>query len=1020
MSDCITTPERCKVIVDKRITESNLHGNGWFHQVRDGTKRSKVDHSNPENLKEEIPPGNYGICASPRDTLVLIDIDDHKDGYDGDALAHAREHLPETLTFSSAHDGEGRLYHVPADDEGRLPSKRLEDEFGKANVSSVTWGEIRTNNQYIVGAGSQLDAGGCTKSDCSQCQQPEGGRYTIKIDSPIATLSPAELVSILRRDSGVDIIGEPDNHDQDTEDCLVGASTSTSSVNSDLSPTEAVDRLNCIDVANDTIVDQWNQEHSSGDNVEAFYPTWAADGCNGTANVVGNNGWRDTGSRGRGGPIEMAAIDCDDLNYDEQVQPGDVTGTDWWQAYQYLHELGFDLPEQDQLSSHELEEVEDIYEAETALDSLLNIYEGDSDRDMNHWEEIWKVVGKLDLETAKEYAERVANVCNVSEGRVTQHVEDQHREEINGVPIVVVDGKTWFIHGYPRRRYELLNFEISVESTLKVESGPLRAQLTVTLSSGETFTKAIEPKIFNKKERFDDEVLSESFATTFNIPQLEEGSVYTQDLLDALRKWIHHQDAPRRKGVHHMGLHGDEFSIPDRTLTEDGWTDDPEHVYLEREFGVERRVSIPERGDYDADAVAKIVETLPNTRDTERFLPVIGWFYAAPLRPMIESFSESGEFNHLSVTGDTGSGKTTTLSYLWRCFGMSGEPFSVDASSFAQLATFSATNSIPLWFDEYKPSDIREYKLDKFHDLYRKATCGASAERGNANKTTTSYKIQAPVVVSGEQTIQGPAERRRSIMTQFRAGTTDAGTKTAEAYKAIVGQARIEDDEVEISSDAPDPSDHALAFYRFAAGLDTEEIRERWYDALEYAHTHLAELGVVEEMDDLEIQGVQTIVFGFEIMRAFAAHIDADDATLPGYNALDDALDYVVERIGPGGQRKSHADRFVEIFGRAAAAGYVDCGTHYDFVHEGQEDEEIRINLPRTYDAVSKYARDHDVDSSDLLNDHKDYRDRFAEMADDPTSYVTVSQQYTAGISQCTGLKSEAVVADLEFDRAVL
>lgn len=1033
MSDEIADPETCKEIVADRVDESDLRGRAWFHPVRDGTKRSTVDHSDPKNLSNEIPDGNYGICASLTDTLVLIDIDDHKEGYDADALAYAREQLPETLTFSSAHDGEGRLYHVPADDEGRLPVKRLKDEFDKANVSAVTWGEIRTENQYIVGAGSQLDADGCTKDDCTRCAEPDGGRYTILNDAPIATLPADDLVAILREDPGVgDADGEEEASESSGDDAektkvkssgveerSSGGEELNNGTETDTSPYKAIGRLDAQRVAEKTIVAGWNHDHSSGDDVEAFYPTWDP-GCNGTANVVGEGGWRDTGGRGRGGPIEMAAIDCEDLPHDETVTPGDVTGADWRRAYEHLQDLGFDLPDLSPTSLRDLEEVEDIDEAATALDALLDLYEGDSDREMDHWAEIWEAVGKLDPDTAEEYADRVANVCGVLSTQVTQHAEELDHEEANGAPIVVDDGKTWYLAGRPRRRHELLNFEIDVESTLKVERGPLRARLTATLPSGETFTKAIEPKIFNKKERFDDEVLSESFATTFNIPQIGEDSVYTQDLLDALRKWVAYQDAPRRTGVRHMGLHGDEFVLPGRTLTADGWTDDPEHVYLEREFGVERRASLPESDEYDADAVAEIVETLPYTRDTERLLPVLGWFYAAPLRPTIESFSESGEFNHLSVTGDTGSGKTTTLGYLWRCFGMSGEPFSVDASTFAQLATFSATNSIPLWFDEYKPSDIREYKLDKFHDLYRKATRGAFAERGNADKTTTSYKIQAPVVVSGEQSIQGPAERRRSVMTQFRAETTNAGTDTAEAYKELVGQARIDGDEVEIAPDAPDPADHALAFYRYATGLDTAEVREWWFDALEYAHTHLDEQGVVEEMDDLEIQGVQTVVFGFEMMRAFATHVDADRDALPGYDALDDALNYVVERIGPGGQRKSHADRFVEIFGRAAAADYVQRGNHYEFVREGESDEEIRVNLPRTYDAVSKYARDHDVDSGDLLNDHKDYRDRFTEMADDATSYVTVTRQYTAGVSQCTGFRTRDVVEELEFDRAVL
>jgi len=103
-------------LVEERIDESELTDIGYFHPVEDGSKSSIVDHSNPDNLSPSAPSGNYGICASGNDTLVLIDIDDHKDGYDEDALQYARDELPATLTFESAHDGEGRLYHVPTPD----------------------------------------------------------------------------------------------------------------------------------------------------------------------------------------------------------------------------------------------------------------------------------------------------------------------------------------------------------------------------------------------------------------------------------------------------------------------------------------------------------------------------------------------------------------------------------------------------------------------------------------------------------------------------------------------------------------------------------------------------------------------------------------------------------------------------------------------------------------------------------------------------------------------------------------
>lgn len=1037
--------------VAQRISESSLIDIGYFHPVRAGSKASAVSHSDVNNLSDDVPSsGNYGVCASSEDDLVLIDIDDHKDGYDHDALQYARDGLPDTLTFSSAHDGEGRLYQVPQDDSGRYPSHRLNETFGASNVSDCSWGEIRTDNQYIVGAGSQLDADGCTKDGCDACAKPDGGRYTILHDQPIATLEIDALIDIIAEDRDVDRVDQG----QDSDQTGIGDSESVDSDGSksdddsrdidpdqdddlgdgdsdeDQSVYDALEDLNAEDIADDTIVYQWKSEdskkHASGDDVRPFYPSWG-ENSNGTANVVGESGWKDTGGRGKGGPIVMAAIACDNISIfegdrdDHQAQPSDVTGSDWVAAYEYLQSKDYDLPDLHDISLWEIDDEDDPQQAANALDATLKLYERDPDREITHSSQIWKAVGLLDEEMAADFADRVSDVLGVIAQQVVDHARLVDHQSQNG-PIQVADGKTWYLAGQPRRRFELLNFELDLQSTLDVKRGPIHASLRADLPSGASFTKSIQPKIFNKKERFDDEILADSFGTKFSVPSVDGDQPYVQDLLDGLRMWIHKQDAPHRIGVTHMGLHDGELAIPNRTLTADGWTDAPRHKYLEKEIGAERRVSLPdEDADANLDDVAKIVETLHQTRDSERMLPVLGWFYAAPLRPVIESFNESGEFNHLSVTGETGSGKTATLGYLWRCFGMSGEPFSVDSSSFAQLATFSSTNSIPLWFDEYKPSDIREYKMDRFHDLFRKATRGAFAERGNADKTTTSYKIQAPICVSGEQQIQGPAERRRSIMTQFRSETTDAGTSTAKRFKDLIGDARMDDDDdIKITRDAPDPADHALAFYKWACDVDNDHIRDVWYQSLEDAHSHLNQ-DVVESMDDLETQGVQTVIFGFNIMHEFGRSVGVDEGALPGRDALDDAISYVVDRIGPAGSRKSHTDQFMELFGRAAAADdYIHRGTHYELTNEGQETEEIRINLPRTFDAISKYARDFDIDSTDLMNDHGDYRDRFAELASTGGSYVMRTQQYTPGVSNCTGVKTSAVVDALEFDRGVL
>ena len=659
--------------------------------------------------------------------------------------------------------------------------------------------------------------------------------------------------------------------------------------------------------------------------------------------------------------------------------------------------------------SVDTEDVDEPDQAAAVLDAKLQRYEReDADApDESDRRQIGKLLGKVPSESFDSFSERAADVLETSESALSRH-RDLMKHYLERGPVYVGNGKTWYLAGTPLRQHEILNFEIDVKSFLQVPAEPRRADLEVCLETGEEFRKRVEPKIFNQRQRFDDELLSERFGMTF-----DPGPRGDDDTLDVLNKYVARADAPTRAGTHHLGLHSGEWVTPDGSLTSDGWTDDPETVYLERSIGIERRVSLPaDTAEYDADDVAQILRELPFTRDAERLLPVLGWFYAAPFRPHIKG---GDEFNLLNVTGDTGSGKTTTLRYLWRCFGMKGEPFDCKDTTFALLSTLGATNSLPVWFDEYKPGDMANYEVKRFHDVLRKTATGSVAQRGNADKTTTEYELKAPAVVSGEQQIQNPAERRRSVMTAFRTSTTQKGTDTRRAFNNLVGNGHIENGELVLPDGVPDPTNHALAYLRYVTSLDSDEIEDRWLRARERVYELRQSWDGEHDLDDMEVQGLQTVVFGWGVYREFAEAHGVDVDELPGTDDLDAALQHVANEAAPSGSRKSHMDRFVELMSRAAAADYLHEGEHYTHVHEGKRDEELRINLSQTFDAVSKYCRDHDLDGEDLLNSSSDYRKRFKNATEQGDSYVRCYRKPTAGVGRAVGIQTVVAMQELEY-----
>lgn len=141
-----------------------------FVPLRDGTKKSRVDHTDPayQYSVAELD-SNYGVM--PGDGLVIVDIDD----YDDDQLAPDWvTSLPPTFTVETPHGGEHRYY-------------ALSDPVSN---SDCEWGEIRAANWYVVGPGSELDS--CPK-DWHDCSDDDAGRYIVLDDQPLAQISPSTL-----------------------------------------------------------------------------------------------------------------------------------------------------------------------------------------------------------------------------------------------------------------------------------------------------------------------------------------------------------------------------------------------------------------------------------------------------------------------------------------------------------------------------------------------------------------------------------------------------------------------------------------------------------------------------------------------------------------------------------------------------------------------------------------------------------------------------------------------------------
>ncbi|BBM86853.1 CHC2 zinc finger domain-containing protein [Candidatus Uabimicrobium amorphum] len=164
---------------------------------------------------------------------------------------------------------------------------------------------------------------------------------------------------------------------------------------------------------------------------------------------------------------------------------------------------------------------------------------------------------------------------------------------------------------------------------------------------------------------------------------------------------------------------------------------------------------------------------LPKLNEEAPLAVMLGWLFAVPFKQQI--MPHMRHFPILNIFGTRGSGKTSTASLLWRLMGFSGELFSCTQSNFSWLKLLSATSSLPIFVDEYKPCDMHPKQVNYIHRLIRRIYAGEVETRGRQDQTLMHYKLQAPICIVGEMTFTEPAvlERILPAPLSFKSMTTE-------------------------------------------------------------------------------------------------------------------------------------------------------------------------------------------------------------------------------------------------------
>ena len=378
-----------------------------------------------------------------------------------------------------------------------------------------------------------------------------------------------------------------------------------------------------------------------------------------------------------------------------------------------------------------------------------------------------------------------------------------------------------------------------------------------------------------------------------------------------------------KRGEHHLWLG------PDCAIGKDGFIDKPPVVYVPSGATLDKKVSYQPCTDDEFLKVARVVfESLPLANTPKVILPIIGWFFATPVKPRF--MDTVGSFPLLFVWGTQGSGKSSIIiDVLWPLFGIvADEPFSVTETEFATLKTLTSTTSIPVFMDEYKPGDMQRNRLGALHRFLRRLFRGEVEQRGRPDLKLNAFHLQAPVCVASEtRPTEGAIVERIITANPLKTTLTARGSCKANYELLKAAKLRL----------------FAPRYIQFCLGRD--------FDAdLEVARAVAKALLDGRKVPVRIVENLTAMLLGVHLFEEFAKHCGCE---LPDELGVEAAVNAVLEDVLETDHGVKNAlDHFLEMLGVMAVQGDLKHKVHYVF-----EDGHLAVHLESAYDAFRAHCK---------------------------------------------------------------
>ena len=397
-----------------------------------------------------------------------------------------------------------------------------------------------------------------------------------------------------------------------------------------------------------------------------------------------------------------------------------------------------------------------------------------------------------------------------------------------------------------------------------------------------------------------------------SLPSVDLQWTGSDENVQGVLRLVASQDAPVSRGTFTLGYHdtdaGPRWVTAKAVVAPEEIPPDAEPIlYIPSGSHLHERIAFPTDVSTDEEkALASVaLSAILQLNRPEVVLPILGWFFATPLKPRL--MGVFGHFPFLMVWGTQGSGKSSIISNVfWPLFGFKGtEPYSATETEFALIKLMSCTNSVPVFVDEYKPFDMPKHKLDRLHRLLRQIYDGEIEERGRPDQQVNAYRLSAPVVLAGETRPTEPAlvERMLPVNPDKNALVTHPEYATAMATLRSLDLTKL-----------------TAGILRFLLKTDVDA---RVSMAREIADGLLEGRTIPPRVKD----SIVIMIFGLRVFKEYAESRGVDIGVLQVDKAVTGILDDLLE--AGGNSVKSVLDRFVEELHVMAVQGRILSGREY-------------------------------------------------------------------------------------------